>query len=231
MELNVSGFSTYLVRERPYCGDSFCDSDESCSSCVSDCGGCPISGGGNGGGSNGGGNGGGGSPPSEWKEVYSANDSESREGFTRELSKKERVSVIINNKKYYGGIVNLNKTSIVISVSSVSQDVNINIGEEKGFDVDEDGTDDLVVRLNNISEGRAEINLKVIEIVDIDAGDDDTFEEDYQKSVYLKIILIIGLASLPLVGIIIYFILRFKGKPKKDIIKDVIKNKDINKPI
>lgn len=51
MEFNVTGFSAYSAED--YCGNSNCESGESCSSCSSDCGACPAppSGGGGGGGS------------------------------------------------------------------------------------------------------------------------------------------------------------------------------------
>ncbi len=51
---NVTGFSAYSAED--YCGNGHCDSDESCTSCSTDCGGCPgvvstSSGGGGSGGS------------------------------------------------------------------------------------------------------------------------------------------------------------------------------------
>ncbi len=60
---NITHFSIYSVQAIPYCGDSVCQSSESCSSCPTDCGTCPLppppvdppSGGGGGGDAGGGG--------------------------------------------------------------------------------------------------------------------------------------------------------------------------------
>ena len=49
--LNVTGFSTYEMTGRVWCGDGQCNGGESCSSCSADCGSCPPPPG-NGGGDN-----------------------------------------------------------------------------------------------------------------------------------------------------------------------------------
>jgi hypothetical protein len=40
LEVEVSGFSAYEVREGAYCGDGFCNGNENCSICFIDCGAC-----------------------------------------------------------------------------------------------------------------------------------------------------------------------------------------------
>jgi len=48
LKFNVTSFTSYSVED--YCGNGYCESGESCSSCSADCGTCPSEGGGGGGG-------------------------------------------------------------------------------------------------------------------------------------------------------------------------------------
>ena len=55
IKLKVPHFTEYSIEEGSYCGDTYCSTQESCSSCSNDCGACPTSGGSSGGGGSGGG--------------------------------------------------------------------------------------------------------------------------------------------------------------------------------
>ena len=100
--------------------------------------------------------------------------SEIRE-ITKSLGGKNRVRIKINNQEHYIGVKELTTTSATIEVSSTSQVVVFNIGDEKKFDVTEDGYYDLKVKLNSIESEKADItitsiNEKIPEDKDKDKG-------------------------------------------------------------
>ncbi len=82
--------------------------------------------------------------------------------ITKSLGKKNRVRIKINNQEHYIGVQELTTTSATIEVSSTSQIVVFNIGDEKKFDVTEDGYYDLKIKLNSIESAKADVTITSI---------------------------------------------------------------------
>jgi len=86
-----------------------------------------------------------------------------REGYSREIEKKQRFKIPIDEEIHYVGLVSLTDKTATINVSSTPQQAVFNIGDEKNFDVNSDGNYDLLVKLNNIKNDAADINVKLID--------------------------------------------------------------------
>lgn len=82
--------------------------------------------------------------------------------ITKSLGRKNRIRIKINNQEHYIGVQELTTTSATIEVSSTSQVVVFNIGDEKKFDVTEDGYYDLKVKLNSIESEKADVTITSI---------------------------------------------------------------------
>lgn len=82
--------------------------------------------------------------------------------ITKSLGKKNRIRIKINNQEHYIGIKELTETSATIEVSSTSQSIVFNMGDENKFDVTEDGYYDLKVKLNSIESEKADITITSI---------------------------------------------------------------------
>ncbi len=134
-----------------YCGDGYCDSGETCSTCSQDCGTC-SSGGGSGGTY----------IPSYWTTTYLVNDEDFEAGYSKVLSEKKRLRVKVNNESHYVGVVNLTNITVTINVSSIPQQATLSIGEEKNFEVTNDSYYDIYVKLNSITNNTANLTIKKI---------------------------------------------------------------------
>jgi len=142
-----------------YCGDGVCSSEigETCSTCPADCGTCPSPPSGGGGGGGGGGAAGGGAPENisleniTWVATFPLISEDFTEGISRELFARQRLSVIVDDETHYVGVSSLTENSATIVVESVLQSVAMLVGEEKKFDVTNDGYYDIYVKLNNIT--------------------------------------------------------------------------------
>jgi parallel beta-helix repeat protein len=131
------------------CGNGNCDIEETCSNCPLDCGGCETSPPDNGGGSSGGGSGGGSSRGalSEWIKTYNASDSLLTEGYSHNLSVRERLSFKIDDKTHYIGISNVSNGSVYIK-TSIGENFYLYLDSQKEIDFNKDGKKDVLVKLN-----------------------------------------------------------------------------------
>ena len=111
----------------------------------------------------GGSGGSGGSIFSFWIGTYEVTEEfASEKGYTKELSSKQRLRFVINDTYHHVGILEITPTTALINVSSSPQQARFNIGDEKKFDVTEDGYYDIKVKLELISGNKAKINVKSI---------------------------------------------------------------------
>ncbi len=108
------------------------------------------------------GGGGGGSGTSFWVNTQSVTEKQFTEGYTQSLAKKYRAQVSIDKKFHYIGVVDLTSATATINVSSKSFQAVFNIGDEKKFDVTEDGYYDIYVKLNSITNNKASVTIKKI---------------------------------------------------------------------
>jgi len=127
-----------------YCGDVYCDSGESCSSCSADCGQCP----------------GGGFPPEKAKEydlgVLTAG------GKNQTLALEENATFLMNEITYKARVTAINSTSVSLMVDSINLTLVLN--ETKSVDLDRDGLPDVTITLNEIVKSKAHLIFKAITI-------------------------------------------------------------------
>ena len=108
-----------------------------------------------------------GSSTTEWYVSYYplANELASLNGYNTQLILKGRAVFKVGNENHQLGIVKLDATNkqVVMNISSKTQQATFSIGDEKKFDVNEDGYYDLYVKLNNITvSAKADITMKAI---------------------------------------------------------------------
>ncbi len=103
-----------------------------------------------------------GSGTSFWINTQSVTTKQFEEGYTQQFAKKYRAQVSVEKKFHYIGVVDLTSTTATINVSSKSFQETFNIGDEKKFDVTEDGYYDISVKLNSISNNKANLTIKKI---------------------------------------------------------------------
>jgi len=112
--------------------------------------------------SNGGSSGGGGGGGSVYWTSIAVNDNDFVNGYTKEIAKKNRLQVKVDNEYHYIGLVDLTETIATINVSSIPEQAILGIGEEKKFEVTEDNYYDLIVKLNGIVSNKANFTVKSI---------------------------------------------------------------------
>ena len=88
------------------------------------------------------------------------------------------------------GVLELTDTTAKIEVSSTPQEATLSVGDTRKFDVSEDGYYDLVVTLNSILGGKADLTIKSIsELITVEseigeqekeevAGGEEIIQED-----------------------------------------------------
>lgn len=127
-----------------YCGDDYCDSGESCSSCSADCGSCS----------------GGDFPPEKAKEYDLGNLT--TKGKNQSLALGENATFVINNVIYKVKATAINSTSISLLTDSINLTLGLN--ETKSIDLNKDGVNDVEITLNDIVKNKAHLTFKAITI-------------------------------------------------------------------
>ena len=97
-----------------------------------------------------------------WSETRIVNDTDFVNGYTASLQYKQRFKFKIGSQDHYAGIVNLTSTKAIINISSETQQITLNVGEDAKIDVDGEGYYDLYIKLNSITNNTASITLKSI---------------------------------------------------------------------
>lgn len=78
------------------------------------------------------------------------------------LAVKEKVTFKLDEETHYIGIKELTSSSVKIEIASTPTEVDMNIGEEKKIDLDNDGYYDLLVIVNGIENNRADLTINYI---------------------------------------------------------------------
>ncbi|MFH1290057.1 MAG: LamG domain-containing protein, partial [Nanoarchaeota archaeon] len=96
------------------------------------------------------GGGGGGGTTGFWKNTFVFDDEEFniKKSIQKALRERERVRVKIDSERHYVGVVELTDVFVKVNVSSTPQQATLYVGNEKKFDVTDDGFYDLIVTLN-----------------------------------------------------------------------------------
>jgi len=106
----------------------------------------------------------GGSTTVTWKNTYNYADDEfkDKEPFFFFLSKQHRVKLRIGREDHFVGVLEITDTTVRIQVSSDPVEATLNIGDERRFDVTDDGYYDFKVLLNSIEDDKANITISSI---------------------------------------------------------------------
>jgi hypothetical protein len=148
---NVTGFSNYSAED--YCGNGNCDSGESCSSCSADCGSCtspPSSGGGGGGG--------GGAVGTTYLEGALR---EGRE-VNRVLQKYDKIKFTLRENEHNLTTSSVTQNEAAFELNSSSLKFALHAGESRKFNLTDEKFYDLLVRLNNIANFKANLSMMAI---------------------------------------------------------------------
>ena len=101
----------------------------------------------------------GGSSSSYWRATYIINNTQFRQGYTKELIERSRIQITIDNINHYVALLDLTASTAEISVSSTPQQETFSEGDIKGFDVTGDGSYDMLVILNGIIGNKANVTV------------------------------------------------------------------------
>jgi len=99
---------------------------------------------------------------SHWKITYILTSEILARGYTLNIGVKERIKMQINNEEHYLDVVNLTGNSATINVSSTTQQITLNVGEEKKLEITEDNYYDLLVKLNSIANNKGNFTIQSI---------------------------------------------------------------------
>jgi hypothetical protein len=129
--------------------------------------------------SNGNTGGGGSTTTSFWKLTSKVNDEQFKQGYTKELSVRQRIKISVNNTSHYIGVIKLTNKSMTINVTSEPQQAILLINQTKKFELTNDTFYDLLIRLNNITENKANLTILKIheEIVEIEEKVEEKIED------------------------------------------------------
>ncbi|MBS3094692.1 hypothetical protein J4474_03430 [Candidatus Pacearchaeota archaeon] len=123
--------------------------------------------------------GGGGGTPSFWTNTFVIDATQFNAGYSKDTWVKNRFQFKLGTETHHVGIKSVSLTSAVIEVASTPQEFTMNVGEEKKFDLNTDGYYDLSVRLNSITNGKVNVNLKgILEKVSVASNLDDAQNQD-----------------------------------------------------
>jgi len=230
--ISVEGSNTWTV----YCNDSSGNINSSSVTFIKDTSAPPIDNGNTGGG---GGGGSAGSTSQFWKMTYNPVDSDLKNptGYIKVLGASERIKFNILNSEHHVGIISIstNSDSAVIQIMSSPINVTFNLGEEKKFDLNNDGFYDLYVKLNSIVNKSAnltitQINEKLNSTIknDSDSGNEinknvnnstNRSENKLKKSSNIPLILIVVIIVLVVLIIVVLLVIRFAYKSKRRVIR------------
>jgi len=143
------------------------------------------------------------------------------EEITKQLSRRQKLRIRVNNEEHYIGVVDIKENFAVINISSMPQQATLYIGDEQKFDVNEDNYYDLNIKLNNIKSNNINITLKSIyEEIPAEEQEEQLQQElpEKEKGFEGKFILFI-MAIIVIVVVLVLIFLRYHGKFKKSVKK------------
>ncbi|MFA5258712.1 MAG: hypothetical protein WC979_05245 [Candidatus Pacearchaeota archaeon] len=98
----------------------------------------------------------------QWLVTWTISSADFQKGFSKELSKNNRVKIVLNNTDKYVGLLTFMNNSVALEISNNSQLALISVGEEKKYDLNNDGYYDATVKLESVSSTKARINMKYL---------------------------------------------------------------------
>ena len=117
----------------------------------------------------------GGTQTNQWASTYVVNSDDFEAGYSRELSKNQRMKISFGSQTHYVGVKELTSTSATIEIASNPVEVTLNVGGEKKFDFNNDGFYDISVMLLGIENNKADVNvMKINEEVSLEEKTDSS---------------------------------------------------------
>jgi len=95
--------------------------------------------------------------------VISQDLSQIEGGISQVLGEKDRVKVLINNETHFVGVRDVKNDSVIIEIASDPVQVELKVGEDTEVDVTDDNIADVYVKLNAITNGKADLTIKYIQ--------------------------------------------------------------------
>ena len=106
---------------------------------------------------------GGGSSATFWtRGTYTVPEGKIEEGYTKQISAKQRLKLSIGGGTHYVGVKSLTSNTATIEVTSTPQEKLMSIGEIWKVEIDSDNYYDLSVKLNSIEDDKADITTTSI---------------------------------------------------------------------
>ena len=102
------------------------------------------------------------SSTSFWSNTQTISNKQFTDGYTQPLPKKYRIQFALNNTFHYIGVIDLETNYATINLSSTPIQTTMYIGDEKKFDLTGDSYYDIYVKLNSISNFKANITIRKI---------------------------------------------------------------------
>jgi hypothetical protein len=152
-KFKITGLRNSGVKEiNLFCGDGICNNGETCSSCSTDCGSCPVQR------SSGGGGGGGGSAIKD----YLLTESEFSKGSSKSFSVGQKVNFILSGQNHSLELKKIGKDNISITVRSEPVNLTLLVGKEEKINLTSAEYYDFYIKLENITNGKANLTLKKV---------------------------------------------------------------------
>jgi len=118
----------------------------------------------------------GGASANVWSKVYAINDNQFKEGYTKDLVKKNKVEFKIGELVHSVGVKEVSSSTVKIQVASTPQEAVLNVGEKRKFEVTGDDYYDVLVNLNSITGSIASMTITSIREA-MSAADQEQKEE------------------------------------------------------
>lgn len=97
-----------------------------------------------------------------YTKTYVVSNEQFAEGYTKEVSKNEKMRFTISGKTHNVGVTSLTANSATISVFSTPQEATLQVGDTRKFDVDADDFYDISIKLESIESNKAKLTLTSI---------------------------------------------------------------------
>ncbi len=177
--------------------------------------------------SNPGGGGSSGGGGTTWSKDYKVTAEQFTEGYSQELGTANRMKVKIGGEDHHVGVAKLTEITATIEIASEgSVQVELDVGEDAKMDITEDGYYDVYVRLDGISNSKADVFIQSIhelvpegaegvvsttgEIVPEDEEEIIVDEKSYASEIIIGVVVLILFLI-----IVVSFLLKRKKKRKK----------------
>ncbi len=78
------------------------------------------------------------------------------------LGEKERVKIKLSGEEHYVGVRDISGSTVTVEITSNPIQEDFEVGEEKSFDLDDDGYYDLYIKMNEIVSNKADITIMYV---------------------------------------------------------------------